>query len=176
MTCAPVARSGGRLHRRFAGAVYNINQVSLRQAITPPRMQGRMNATMRFIVWGTIPIGSILGGFLGGAIGLHDTIWIGAIGGIFAFVPLLFSPVRSLMKMPAPMEEQPVGNATETPRERAIETLGEAVDDTPRPMPGVPRPEVPARPDGRPDPRRLPQPSRIGMRTPRSRATSIARS
>ena len=38
----------------------------LRQAITPPRMQGRMNATMRFIVWGTIPLGAIIGGALGG--------------------------------------------------------------------------------------------------------------
>ena len=57
--------------RGLGGAVYNINQVSLRQAITPERMQGRMNATMRFIVWGTIPIGAILGGFLGGVIGLH---------------------------------------------------------------------------------------------------------
>ena len=37
--------------------IYNVNQVSLRQAITPERMQGRMNATMRFIVWGTMPIG-----------------------------------------------------------------------------------------------------------------------
>jgi MFS family permease len=35
----------------LGGAIYNINQVSLRQAITPERMQGRMNATMRFIVW-----------------------------------------------------------------------------------------------------------------------------
>jgi predicted MFS family arabinose efflux permease len=41
--------------------VYNINQVSLRQAMTPDRLQGRMNASMRFIVWGTIPIGATLG-------------------------------------------------------------------------------------------------------------------
>ncbi len=89
----------------FGGTVYNINQVSLRQAITPERMQGRMNATMRFIVWGTIPIGTILGGFLGAVIGLHETIWIGAIGGIFSFLPVLFSPVRSLREMPTPMAD-----------------------------------------------------------------------
>ena len=41
-----------------------------------------MNATMRFIVWGTIPIGAIVGGFLGGMIGLHETIWVAAIGGV----------------------------------------------------------------------------------------------
>jgi MFS family permease len=88
-------------------AIYNINQVSLRQAITPERMQGRMNATMRFIVWGTIPVGTTLGGALGGLIGLHETIWIGAIGGIFVFLPVFFSPVRTLRTMPEP-EEEPV--------------------------------------------------------------------
>ena len=66
----------------FCGVGWNINQVSLRQAITPPRMQGRMNATMRFIVWGTIPLGAILGGALGSIIGLHETIIVGAIGGL----------------------------------------------------------------------------------------------
>ena len=86
-------------------AIYNINQVSLRQAITPARMQGRMNATMRFIVWGTIPVGAILGGFLGGAIGLHETLWIGAIGGIFVFLPAFLSPVRKLRTIPAPQPE-----------------------------------------------------------------------
>jgi hypothetical protein len=45
----------------FIGAPYNITQVSLRQAITPDRVQGRMNATMRTIVWGTVPLGSFLG-------------------------------------------------------------------------------------------------------------------
>jgi MFS family permease len=84
----------------LGGAIYNINQVSLRQAITPERMQGRMNATMRFIVWGTIPIGSTLGGILGGVIGLHETIWVGAIGGCFVFLPALLSPVRSLQQIP----------------------------------------------------------------------------
>jgi MFS family permease len=89
----------------LGGAIYNINQVSLRQAITPDRMQGRMNATMRFIVWGTIPIGATLGGFLGGIIGLHETIWVGAIGGLFVFLPVLFSPVRGIREMPAPIED-----------------------------------------------------------------------
>ena len=53
--------------------VYNVNQVSLRQAITPDRLQGRMNASMRFIVWGTIPLGALLGGGLGEALGLRPT-------------------------------------------------------------------------------------------------------
>jgi MFS family permease len=80
--------------------IYNVNQVSLRQAITPERMLGRMNATMRFIVWGTIPIGAMAGGLLGGAIGLQNTIWVGAIGSFIGFLPVLFSQVRTLERIP----------------------------------------------------------------------------
>ena len=91
-----------------AMAVYNINQVSLRQAITPDRMQGKMNATMRFMVWGTIPIGSFLGGVLGRSIGLRPTLWIGAAGGVLAFLWPLLSPVRRLRVIPgAPAEQIP---------------------------------------------------------------------
>ncbi len=92
----------------FGGmAVYNINQVSLRQAITPMRMQGRMNATMRFMVWGTLPIGALVGGILGNTIGLRPTLWVAAIGGLFSFVPPLLSPVRSLKTIPEYEEEAP---------------------------------------------------------------------
>ena len=89
----------------FESVVYNINQVSFRQAITPTSMQGRMNATMRFIVWGTIPIGSILGGVVATLFGLRTAIWVGAAGMVLALVPLLLSPVRSLRDMPTPAED-----------------------------------------------------------------------
>jgi MFS family permease len=90
----------------FCGTGWNINQVSLRQAITPPRMQGRMNATMRFIVWGTIPLGAILGGTLGSLIGLHATIVVGALGGLVAFVPVTLSTVRHIVTMPEPVDDE----------------------------------------------------------------------
>ncbi len=89
----------------LTAVVWNVNQVSLRQAITPPRMQGRMNASMRFIVWGTIPVGALAGGALGGAIGLHPTIWVGAVGSLVAFLPVALSPVRSLREVPAAAED-----------------------------------------------------------------------
>ena len=84
----------------FFGVVWNINAVSLRQAITPPRMRGRVNATMRFISWSTIPIGTIAGGFLGGVIGLRNTILVGAVGAILTFVPVAFSSMRHIREMP----------------------------------------------------------------------------
>ena len=89
-----------------AGAVtYNINQVSFRQAITPERMQGRMNATMRFLVWGTIPIGSVIGGVLATLIGLSNTIWVGAILSFTPVLFLIFSPIRSITVMPSSPED-----------------------------------------------------------------------
>jgi MFS family permease len=118
----------------IGGMVYNINQVSFRQAITPTHMQGRMNATMRFIVWGTIPVGSIVGGFLGGAIGLHPTIWVAAVGSFLAFVPLLIGPLKALRVMP-----EPVGGETVPTVPDAI-LVGEALDETPEVMGTTPLP------------------------------------
>ncbi len=91
----------------FSATVYNVNQVSFRQRLCPDRLLGRMNATMRFVVWGVLPIGALIGGFLGAAFGLRTTLWVGALGQALAGVWLLASPMRSLRDFPdAPPEEQ----------------------------------------------------------------------
>jgi len=83
---------------------YNVNQISLRQAITPDRLQGRMNATMRTIVWGTIPVGSLLGGLLGNTVGVVDTVYVGsAIAGL-AGAWIALGPVISLKRQPEPVQ------------------------------------------------------------------------
>jgi MFS family permease len=84
----------------FGIAVYNVNQISLRQAVTPPSLQGRMNATMRFLIWGTIPLGTAAGGLLGGLIGLRPTLVLAGLGSLLATLPLLGSPVRRLREIP----------------------------------------------------------------------------
>ena len=89
-----------------SGTIYNINQVSLRQAITPAAMSGRMNATMRWFVWGTMPIGSIIGGIIGETLGVRAAILIGGAGASLAFIPLLFGPVWRIKEMPT-AEEAP---------------------------------------------------------------------
>jgi MFS family permease len=89
----------------FTVVVYNIVQVSYRQAICPPRLQGRMNSVMRFIVWGTIPLGGLVGGVLGTTIGLRETIVVGAIGAGLSFLWILLSPQRHLREMPEPVDD-----------------------------------------------------------------------
>ncbi|MDQ7840843.1 MAG: MFS transporter [bacterium] len=92
----------GALVSSFGYPIYNISQVSLRQAITPHRLQGRMNATMRFLVWGTMPLGALAGGALGQVLGLRPTIAIAAAGAALAFVWVWRSPVRALRQIPEP--------------------------------------------------------------------------
>ena len=89
----------------FTVVVYNIAQVSYRQAICPPRLQGRMNSVMRFIVWGTIPVGTLLGGALATWIGFRETIVVGAIGGGLGALFLFFSPQRHLRDLPEPIDD-----------------------------------------------------------------------
>jgi MFS family permease len=110
----------------FAGVAYNITQVSLRQAITPERLQGRMNAAMRWIVWGTIPLGTITGGVIGQTVGLRAAMWVGAVGSIPVFLWVLLSPVRSIRTMPEPVVEP-------TPAE--AELAGGLVEGVPLPGP-----------------------------------------
>ena len=95
----------GTLLFGIGGMAYNITQVSLRQAITPERMQGRMNASMRWIVWGTMPIGSLAGGAIATSYSIKTALWVGAIGGAFTFLPVLLSSVAKIGEMPKQVEE-----------------------------------------------------------------------
>jgi len=84
--------------------IYNVAQISLRQAITPPEMQSRMNATMRFINWGTIPIGSVMGGALATFVPVRVALVVAALAASAAVLPVLASPLRSLHDIPAENE------------------------------------------------------------------------
>jgi MFS family permease len=89
----------------LGSVMYNITQVSLRQAIAPRRIQGRMNATMRFLVWGTIPLGAFTGGLIGNTFGLRTALWLGAAGQFLAIIPPLLSPVPRVRSIAAAVEQ-----------------------------------------------------------------------
>ncbi len=90
----------GMLAVSFSAVVYNVNQVSFRQRLCPDRLLGRMNATMRFVVWGVLPIGALVGGVLGSAAGLRPTLWIATAGEAAAGIWLLASPMRTMHDFP----------------------------------------------------------------------------
>jgi hypothetical protein len=91
----------------FGSVVYNVAQVSFRQGLTPERLLGRMNATMRFLVWGTMPLGGLIGGVLGASVGVRETVMIGMAGSCLAFLPVFFSPLRTMRELPRGDEREP---------------------------------------------------------------------
>ena len=112
----------------FGAVAYNITQVSLRQAITPERLQGRMNAAMRWIVWGTIPLGTLFGGGLATWFSLRTAIWVGSIGQMAAFLPVTMGSLKRVREMPAPVIE---------PTQAQAELEGGLVEPTPLPGPAA---------------------------------------
>jgi MFS family permease len=93
----------------FGAVVYNVAQVSYRQAICPPRLLGRMNAAMRWVVWGTIPLGALLGGVFGAIVGVRTTLWIAFAGSWAAGWWVFFSPLRGMRDLEGqPLEDQPL--------------------------------------------------------------------
>ncbi|WP_439378221.1 MFS transporter [Amycolatopsis lexingtonensis] len=84
----------------FGVIVYNVAQVSYRQAICPDRLLGRMNASVRFLVWGTLPLGGLLGGALGEGLGLRGAIWVAVAGEAAAALWVVCSPLRHMRDLP----------------------------------------------------------------------------
>ncbi|MFE7778463.1 MFS transporter [Streptomyces sp. NPDC057445] len=84
----------------FAFMVYNIAQLSYRQSVTPPDLMGRMNAAVRWVVWGTLPLGSVLGGALGTLIGVRNALLVAFIGTWAAGWFVFFSPLRHMRDIP----------------------------------------------------------------------------
>jgi predicted MFS family arabinose efflux permease len=95
----------------WAVVAYNITQVSFRQRLCPPHLLGRMNASVRFIVYGTQPLGALLGGVLGSTIGVLTTMWIAvAIEGLAA-VWVVASPLMGMRELPRELDarhEEPI--------------------------------------------------------------------
>ncbi|MER5780740.1 MFS transporter [Streptomyces mobaraensis] len=85
----------------FGAVVYNVAQVSFRQLLCPDALLGRMNATLRFVVWGTMPFGALVGGAVAGAYGARAAVWLCAAGFLLVPLPLLLSPLRRLRDLPA---------------------------------------------------------------------------
>lgn len=96
--------------------VFNVVQVTARQRLCPRPLLGRMNASIRFVIWGVMPIAALLSGWLGATFGTETTLWIGVVVGGGSALPLLLSGYRSMRQLPTrPTEptatEQGVGSA-----------------------------------------------------------------
>ena len=92
---------GGLVLLGVGAPIYSVTQLSLRQAITPDRLLGRVNAGRRFVVFGVAPLGALAGGILGETLGLRAALLTGALCMAGAVVAAVASPLRSAVK-PSP--------------------------------------------------------------------------
>jgi predicted MFS family arabinose efflux permease len=77
----------------LTGTIANIHQWSLRQAVTPPALHGRVTAGHRFLVYGAGAVGALSGGLLAEAIGVREALWVCAIAGIGGPLSTMGSPL-----------------------------------------------------------------------------------
>ena len=103
---------GGLLVQAVGLVTLNVNQVSVRQKVTPRALLGRTNATVRFLSWGALPVGALLGGVLAQAVGLRAAMWSSALAGAPVFLGLALSDVRRLGTPDGPPLHAP-GSAAE---------------------------------------------------------------
>jgi predicted MFS family arabinose efflux permease len=100
---APIVAAGQALFSASL-AVVAVNQVSLRQAVTPDRLQGRVNASRRVLVFGVQPIGALLAGGLGEAAGLPAALGAAAVVELVAFGLTLVSPLPGIRDTPTVLD------------------------------------------------------------------------
>jgi MFS family permease len=87
----------------LGATIFNVSLMSLRQAVTPDGLLGRVNGTMQFVMWGAMPLGSLLGGLLGETIGVSGTVLVAALGQQVAVSWIVLSPVRTASAPPGPL-------------------------------------------------------------------------
>jgi MFS family permease len=95
-----VGLAGVQLVGSFGASLFNVNGPSLRQALTPTHLLGRVNASYRFLVWGTGPIGALLGGTLGEILGLRAALLITGLACLTVFPILFTSSLPQMREVP----------------------------------------------------------------------------
>ncbi len=76
--------------------VFRINEVSLRQVVTPDRLLGRTNAGLQLLQGGIGPLGAIAAGVLAQGTSVRTTLFVAACGSLLAVGWLVLSPIREM--------------------------------------------------------------------------------
>ncbi|MFF7591705.1 MFS transporter [Kitasatospora purpeofusca] len=79
----------------------NVIKSGFQQHYCPPELLGRITASAAVLNYGTIPVGALLAGVLGTAVGLRPAMWITTAGVPLAALVLLLSPVGRVRDLPA---------------------------------------------------------------------------
>ena len=94
IACASVLAAGQMFD--LGWPIYHINSLSLRQAVTPDRLLGRVNSAMHLLFWGVLPVGAMAAGAIAQVIGMRATMLAGAAGFLLSTLWLIASPIRHI--------------------------------------------------------------------------------
>jgi MFS family permease len=80
--------------------ILDINATAFMTALTPDRLRARTTGAFNFVNWGIRPLGSLLGGALGSALGLRPALWVSSVAALAGVLWLLPSPIPALRDLP----------------------------------------------------------------------------
>lgn len=83
--------------------LWTIATTTLRQAITPNALLGRVSAVIVTATFGARPVGALIGAALAARLGLEACLWVSSAGFAAQFVVLALSPVPRLRRQPEPV-------------------------------------------------------------------------
>ncbi|MCX5366505.1 MFS transporter [Streptomyces sp. NBC_00124] len=98
-------------------------EMSYRQGVTPDRLRGRMNATIRSMNWGTVAVGAPLGGILADQVSYRFALCIGLSGAVIQALALAASPTRR-----ARTADELDSSSDDPPRRGAAAAAGDGTD------------------------------------------------
>jgi MFS family permease len=93
----------------LAVTIRNISQVSIRMILTPNELQGRMNSSFRFVLYGVVPVGSILGGLSGDLIGIRISLFLGALLFLIPLFLFFTSRIQTMDEIVRSLQKQETG-------------------------------------------------------------------
>jgi hypothetical protein len=86
---------GGSVVHAFGEGVFGPTGLTLRQTVSPPDILARVNSVARFLIWGMMPLGSLLAALTIALNGLAAAMWIGALGTTLCLPVLLRRGIRA---------------------------------------------------------------------------------
>ena len=114
-TLAAVVVGAAFFLQNASNPLFDVNVITIRQTITPQHLMSRTTAAIRTIIWGALPLGALVGGFLGAAIGTRSSIVVLGVALLLPAGLTLISPIRKIRAISDVEPEPPSTDSSTNP-------------------------------------------------------------